>query len=132
MYARSANYTLILDIIYIWVFSINSESVLLLALVKYMLCGHCTQNCIFCTFWRPKILVLWQKKCWKSSYFSVFFLSKKRCNGFYKNLQMVGRRKLPNPSLNHIFNALSIGVQYTLLFQLTNFGLKCLIKNSSK
>ena len=41
---------------------------------------------------------------------------------------MVGRRKLPDPSLNHIFNALSIGVQYTLSFQLTNFGLKCLIQ----
>ena len=40
---------------------------------------------------------------------------------------MVGRRKLPNPSLNHIFNALSIGVQYTLSFELTNFGLKCLL-----
>ena len=31
---------------------------------------------------------------------------------------MVGRRKLPDPSLNHIFNALSIGVQYTLSFEL--------------
>ena len=51
----------ILDNIYIWVFSINSEIVLLLALVKYMLCSHFTQDCIFCTFWRLKILVLWQK-----------------------------------------------------------------------
>ena len=40
------------------VLSMNSESVLLLALVKYMLCSHFTQNCIFCTFWRLKILVL--------------------------------------------------------------------------
>ena len=51
----------ILDNIYIWVFLVNSESVLLLALVKYMLCSHFTQNCIFCTFWRLKILVLWRK-----------------------------------------------------------------------
>ena len=51
----------ILDNIYIWVFSLNSWSVLLLALVKYMLCSHFTQNCIFCTFWRLKILVLWRK-----------------------------------------------------------------------
>ena len=29
---------------------------------------------------------------------------------------MVGRNKLPDPSLNSIFNALSIGVQYTLSF----------------
>ena len=33
----------------------------ILALVKYMLYSHFTQNCIFCTFWRLKILVLWQK-----------------------------------------------------------------------
>ena len=39
---------------------------------------------------------------------------------------MVGRRKLPDTSLNRIFNVLSIGVQYTLSFQGTNFGLKCL------
>ena len=40
---------------------------------------------------------------------------------------MVGRRKLPDPSLNHIFNDLWIGVQYTLSFELTNLGLKCLL-----
>ena len=51
----------ILDNIYVWLFSINSESVLLLALVKYMLCSHLNQNCIFCTFWRLKILVLRRK-----------------------------------------------------------------------
>ena len=47
--------------VYIWVFSINSECVLLLALVKYMLCSRFSQNCIFGTFWRLKILALWQK-----------------------------------------------------------------------
>ena len=36
----------ILDNIYIWVFLVNTESVLLLALVKYILCSHVTQNCI--------------------------------------------------------------------------------------
>ena len=41
---------------------------------------------------------------------------------------MIGRRKLYDPSLIHIFNALSIGVQYTLSFQGTNFDLKCLLK----
>ena len=70
------------------------------------------------------------KNCWKSSYICVFILSKKGHYWFHKNLHnsgMVSRRKLPDSSLNHIFNALSIGVQYTLSFQLTNFGLKCLI-----
>ena len=63
------------------------------------------------------------KNCWKSSYICVFILSKKRRNWFHKNLHnsgMVGRRKLPDPSLNRIFNALSVGVQYTLSFQWTN------------
>ena len=40
---------------------------------------------------------------------------------------MVGRRGLPDPSLNYIFNVLSIGVQFTLSFELTNFGLKYLL-----
>ena len=63
---QSVNYTFILDMseildnIYISVFSINSESALLLTLIKYMLCSHFTQNCIFCTFWRLKIVVLWR------------------------------------------------------------------------
>ena len=42
---------------------------------------------------------------------------------------MVGRRKLPDPLLNHIFfNALSIGVQSTLTFQWNNFDL-CLLSD---
>ena len=41
------------------------------------------------------------------------FCPKKQHNGFYKNLHnsgMVGRKKLPDPSLNSIFNALLTGV----------------------
>ena len=68
-----------------------------------------------------------RKNCWK--YICVFILSKKQLNWFHKNLYnsgMVGRRKLPDPSLSRIFNALSISVQYTLSFQWTNSDLKCL------
>ena len=67
MYARSVNYTFILNMfeilknIGIWVFSINSESVLILALVKHTLCSHFTQNCIICTFLRLKMPVLSRK-----------------------------------------------------------------------
>ena len=117
----------ILDNIYISVFLVNIESVLLLALVKYMLCSHFTQNCIFCTFWRLKILVLWRKIVQNFLIFVLFILSKKQYNWFYKNLHnsgMVGGRKLPDPSLNYI----SIDAQYTLSLQLTNFGLKCLLR----
>ena len=109
----------ILGDIYIWVFLVNIESVLLLALVKYMLCSHFTLNCILFYFLEAKNPYFVTKNCWKSSYICVFILSKKRRNWFHKNLhnsEMVGRRKLPDPSLNHISNAQSTGVQYTLSF----------------
>ena len=48
------------DNIYIWVFLVNGESVLLLAFVKYMLYSHLLKTVFFCTFWRLKILVLWR------------------------------------------------------------------------
>ena len=136
MYARSVNYTFILDIckildnIYIWVFLVNSESVLLLALVKYMLCSYFTRHCIFFYFLEAKNSCFMTNNCWKSSYICVFILSKNQRNWFHKNLHnsgMVRRRKLPYPSLNCIFNAPSIGVQYKLSFQWTNFGVKCLL-----
>ena len=38
---------------------------------------------------------------------------------------MVGRRNLPDPSMNNILNVLSIGLQYTLSFKWPDFGLKC-------
>ena len=113
----------ILDNIYIWVFLVNIESVLLLALVKYMLCSHFTQNCILLYFLEAKNPYFGTKNCWKSSYIRVFIFSKKRRNWLHKNLHntgMVSRRKLPDPLLNRIFNALSIGVQYTLSFQWTS------------
>ena len=97
-----------------------------------MLYSHFTQNCIFLYFLEAKNPCFVTKNCSKSSYICVFILSKKQHNWFYKNLHnsgMVGRRKLPDPSLN--FNALSIGVQYTLSFEWTNFGLKCLYDSKS-
>ena len=121
----------ILDNIYIWVFLVNIESFLLLALFKYMLCSHFTQNCILLYFLEAKNPYFVTKNCLKSSYICVFILPKKRRNWFHKNLHnsgTIGRRKLPYHSFNRIFNALSIGVQYKLSFQWTNFGLKCLFK----
>ena len=129
MNSRFLNYTFVLDMseildnIYIWVFSINSKSVQLLPLVKYILFSHFTQNCIFLYFLEAKNSCFVTKNCWKSSYICVFILSKKDAIVF----ATVGRRKLADTSLNHIFNALSIGVEYTLSFQLTSFGLNCLL-----
>ena len=122
----------ILDNIYIWVFFVNSESVLLLAFVKYMLYSDCTENCIFGTFWRLKTLVLWWKMVQDLLIFVDLFRPKNSTIDSRKTSitpGAVGRRKLPNPSLNHIFNALSIGVQNMLLFQWINFGLKCLFQD---
>ena len=118
----------ILDNIYIWVFLVNIESVLLLALVKYMLCSHFTQNCIFCTFWRLKILVLWRKIVENLLIFVYLFCPKNGTTDFTKTFitqEWLVAESCPTPRLNRIFNALWIGVQYTLSFQWTNFGLKC-------
>ena len=94
-----------------------------------MLCSHFTQNCIL-YFLEAKNPYFETKNCWKSSYICVFILSKKRHNWFHKNFHnsaMFDCRKLPDVSLNRIFNALSIDAQYTLSFRLTNFGLKWLV-----
>ena len=109
---------------YIWVFSINSKSVLLLALVRYTLCSHFTQNC---AFWRLKILALWRKIVENLLIFVYLFCIKNGVIDFTKTfITQEWLTVESDPSLNHIFNALSIGVQHTLLFQLPNFGLKCL------
>ena len=76
----------ILDNISIWVFLANIESILLLALVKYMLCSHFTQNCIFCTFWRLKIFVLWQKIVENLHIFVYLFCPKNGAIDFTKTL----------------------------------------------
>ena len=116
--------------IYIWVLIVNSESDLNLAFVHVICCIAILLKTVFFLYFleatNPCFLT---KNCSKSSYICVFILSKKQHNWFYKNLHnsgMVGRRKLPDPSLNCIFNALSIGVQYTLSFYWTNFSLKYL------
>ena len=93
---------------------------------KYILYRHFTQNGIFLYFLEAKILVLWWKVIQNLLIFVYLFCPKKQHNWFYENLHdsgMVGRTKLSDLSLNCIFNALSIGVQYTLLFQRTNFDL---------
>ena len=65
-------------------------------------------------------------------YLCILFV-RKAVQLIHKNLHnsgMVARSGWPDPSLNRIFNALLIGVQYTLSFQWTNFGLKCLLQDT--
>ena len=63
----------ILDNIYTSVFLVNIESVLLLALVKYMLCSHLTQNCILLYFLEAKNPYFVTINCWKSY---IYFVQK--------------------------------------------------------
>ena len=117
--------------IYIFVFLVNSESVLILAFVKYMLYSHFTQSSTFLYFLEAKNPCFVTKNFFKISYICVFILSEKQHTSIYKifhNSGMVRHRRLPKPSLNRIFIALLISVQYTLSFHWTNFGLKDLIK----
>ena len=62
----------ILDNIYIWVFLVNIEKVLLLYFVKYILCSRLTQNCILLYFLETKNPYFVLKNCCKSSYICVF------------------------------------------------------------
>ena len=101
----------ILDDIYIWVSFVNSESVLILAFVKYNLHSHCTRNYIFYNFCRLKTLALWQKIVQNLLIFVHLFCPKNKS-------RMVVLKELSDPSLNRIFNALSIGVQYTFSLSL--------------
>ena len=61
---------------------VNSESVLLLTFVKYMLHSHCPQNCIALYFLLVKNPCFVTKNCSKSSYICVFILFKKQHNWF--------------------------------------------------
>ena len=71
----------ILDNIYNWVFLINSESVLLLAFVKYML-YPLYSKLYFLYFLEAKNPSFVTENCLKSCYICVFALSKKEHNWF--------------------------------------------------
>ena len=66
--------------------------------------------------------------CFLKEILSVFlylsFFIQKTSN--FHNSGMVGRRKPFYPSINNVFNFLSIGSQYAVSFKWHDFGLKCL------
>ena len=75
----------IFDNIYIWMFLVNIESVLFLALVKYMLCSHFTQNCILLYFLEAKNpYILWQKIVENLLIFLYLFCQKNGATDFTK------------------------------------------------
>ena len=83
MYARCLNYTFILDIpeilinIYIWVFSVNSDSVYP-TFTFYLICvvAIVLKIVFVCNFWRLKTLVLWWKIVQNLLIFTYLFCSK--------------------------------------------------------
>ena len=50
----------------------------------------------------------------------------------FHNSGMNGRKNLSDPSMNKMFDVLSIGLQYTLSFKLQDFGLTCLVTITPK
>ena len=72
------------------------------------------------------VVVSWS---FSKSYIYLFFIQKAAkiaLNNFY-NSQVVGRRKLPNPSPSNVSNLLAIGLRYNLSSEWIDFGLKCLV-----
>ena len=55
----------------------------------------------------------------------MFLFYRKTIN--FRNSEIVRRRKLPDPSMNNIFNALSIALQFAVSFKRPDFGLKFLV-----
>ena len=128
MYARSIHYTFILVMseilgnIYIWLFL---EKCFWFKFCWIYFGATVLKTVFYCTFWRLKILVLWQKIV-KNLLVFVYLSAQKKSQLILENFhnsQVVGRRKLLDLLLNHVFNALSICVQYTLSFQWKKFGL---------
>ena len=69
-------------------------------------------------------------KCFQSLVIFMFLFYRKTSN--FRNSEIVGRRKLPDPSMNIIFNVLSIALQYIVSFKRPDFGLKCLVTITPK
>ena len=55
------------------------------------------------------------------------FLFDPETNNF-DNSEIGGRRKLPDPSMNNIFNVLWIGLQYTVSFKQLDFARNASLK----
>ena len=98
-----------------------------------------SDNC-FITDLQPSYLELYflilSGNCWKFCILKEIFLSLLIFFVFFIQKQVtlgtVGCRKLPNPWMNNIFNVVSIGLQYILPFQWSDFDLKCFVTITPK
>ena len=92
---------LLLNIFYHWSAATYSE------LYIWILSRDCENSCFL------------KKNVFKIILYLFFFILKP-----VTSVTMVGRRKIPDFSLNNIFSVLSIGLQYTLSLKWPDFGLK--------
>ena len=99
------------------------------AFVKYILSQTVFRTVLFDTLWR-----LWKLLVFEENIFEVFlylcFFYPNTSN--FRNSGMTGRRKPSDPSVNNIFNVLSIDLQYAHPFKWPDFGLKCLVTITTK
>ena len=91
-----------------------------------MLCSHFTQNCIFCTFWRLKILVLWRKIVENLLIFVYLFCPKNGAVDFTKTFITQEWLVVESSSTPRWITLLML---YRLVYNIrSHFGLKCLIQ----
>ena len=77
----------------------------------YFITDHFIRNCTFWYFLEIVDTCFFKKIFSKSSYICFFYLKTSK----FRNLGLVGRRKLPNSLMKNIFDILSISLQYTIL-----------------
>ena len=102
-----------------------------LLVVFFNIFYHRSTAIVFRTALFNTSLRLWRllkKKFCKSSYIYVFY---PKTNNFH-NSENIGRRKPSDPSMNNIFNVLSIGLQNSFSFRWPDFDLKCLVTMTEK
>ena len=93
---------------------------------------HRSTTTVFKTVLLDILWRLWKLLFFEVNIFKVFlylFFYIKTSN--FHNPGKIGRTELCYSSMNNIFNALSIGLENTLSFKWTNFGLKCLVPITS-
>ena len=112
--------------------NISIDRFLLVAFAKYILSqiySHCIHNCAFSYFLEIVETFVFSRKYFQSLLIFIFFYPK---TSNFHNAGMIYLRKLSDPSMNSVFNVLSIGLQYTLSFKRPAFGLKCLVTVTPK
>ena len=94
---------------------------------------HRSTTIVFRTALFDTLRRFWKLDFWRKYFqsFLIFMFFYSKTSNFH-NSEMIGRRKLCESTINSIFNVLLTGLQYTLSFKWTDFGLKCLVTITPK